>query len=74
MSKPRVSAEGGGGGVEQRRTRTHVAGDMLRAGEGGLADWTFVVASHSGWQSELFAKEYPVHTKRRHCPTPLDNE
>lgn len=27
-------------------TRTHVAGNMLRAGKGGLADGALVVASH----------------------------
>jgi len=33
-------------GMEQGLTGSHVAGDMLRAGEGGLADGAFVVASH----------------------------
>lgn len=36
----------GGGAGWRGLTGAHVAGDMLRAGEGGLADGALVVASH----------------------------
>ena len=58
------------------RTGSHVSCYMLRAGKGGLADWTFVVSAHCKMgKSNRSVKEKWNHpyTKRRHSSRSLDN-